>query len=106
MGGAARRVSAALLGALSSPHVQKPATNEAEGAAKEEKVGAMHERELKPHEADVKGAVDKSENPSTFALNTDNHLEFSIHSCRTSRFDSAFDSYSRLLARDHSDWEE
>jgi len=79
MGGAARRVSAALLGALSSPHAQKPATNEAEGAAKEENVGAMHECELTRHDAHVKGAVDKSENPPTFALNADNHLEFSIH---------------------------
>jgi len=106
MGGAARRVSAALLGALRSSHAQKPATNEAEGAAKEENVGAMHERELKRHDAHVKCAVDKSENPSSFALNADNHLEFSILSCRTSRFHSAFDSYSRLLARDHSGWEE
>jgi len=79
MGGAARRVSAALLGALSSSHAQKPPTNEAEGAAKEEKVGAMHERELKRHEANVKGAVDKSENPPSFAMNADNHLELSIH---------------------------
>lgn len=54
MGGAARRVSAALLGALSSSHAQKPPTNKAEGAAKEEKVGAMHERELRSHAVHVK----------------------------------------------------
>jgi predicted permease len=47
MGGAARRVSAPLLGALLSSHAQKPPTNKAEGAAKEENVGAMHEREPK-----------------------------------------------------------
>src|SRR5438477_10952763 len=47
MGGAARRVSAALLGAPSSSHAQKPPTNKTEGAAKEENVGAMHGRELR-----------------------------------------------------------
>jgi hypothetical protein len=55
MEGAARRVSASLLGALSSPHAREPPTNKAEGAAKEEKVGAMHERELMPHALGVKG---------------------------------------------------
>ncbi len=54
VGGAARRVSAALLGAPSPPHAQKPRTNKAEGADKEEKVGAMHERELRPHAVHVK----------------------------------------------------
>ena len=47
MGGAARRVSAALLGAPSSSHAQKPPTNKAEGTAKEENIGAMHGRELR-----------------------------------------------------------
>jgi len=54
MGGAARRVSAALLGALCSSHAQKPPTNKDEGAAKKEKVRAMHERELKPLVSRVK----------------------------------------------------
>ena len=54
MGGAARRVSAALLGAPSSSHAQKPPTNEVEGAAKEENVGAMHGRELRAHMLNVK----------------------------------------------------
>ena len=56
MGGAARRVCAALLGALASfpAHAQKPPTNKDEGAAKEENVCAMHERELKPRAFSVK----------------------------------------------------
>ena len=45
MGGAARRVSALLLGAPS--HAQKPPTNEAEGAAKKEEAGAMHGAQTK-----------------------------------------------------------
>jgi hypothetical protein len=54
MGGAARRVSAPLLGARSFSHAQKPPTNKAEGAAKEEDVGAMHDAEPKPRVLDVK----------------------------------------------------
>ena len=54
MGGAAHRVSAALLGALAPSHAEKPPTNKAEGAAKEENLGAMHERELRDSAADVK----------------------------------------------------
>jgi hypothetical protein len=45
VGGAARRVSALLLGA--SSHAQKPPTNKAEGAAKKEEAGAMHDRQTK-----------------------------------------------------------
>lgn len=39
------RISVALLGAPPFSHAQKPPTNDVEGAAKEENVGAMHERE-------------------------------------------------------------
>jgi len=53
MGGAARRVSAALLEALSS-HTQKPPPNKAEGAGKKENAGAMHGRELMARNRDVK----------------------------------------------------
>ena len=60
MGGAAHRVSAPLLGALLPSHAQKPATKKAEGAAKEENVGAMHEREPKAHSPRLsRRAVDK-----------------------------------------------
>jgi len=54
MGGAARRISAALLGAPPFSHAQKPPTNEVEGAAKEENVGAMHERETMSRGCGVK----------------------------------------------------
>ena len=53
MGGAARRVSAALLGAPSQG--QKPPTdNAAEGAGKKEEAGAMHKGEAKGRVRPVK----------------------------------------------------
>jgi hypothetical protein len=54
MGGAARRVGTALLGAPSFSHAQKPPTNKAEGAAKEEGANAKHGGEVKVRASRVK----------------------------------------------------
>lgn len=54
MGRAAHRAAQLLVGALSSTHARKPPTKKDEGAAKEEKVRAMHDRELTPRGFDVK----------------------------------------------------
>ena len=56
MGGAVRRVTAALLGALDylSSHTRKPPTEKAEGANKEENADTMHSCELKGDASGVK----------------------------------------------------
>lgn len=53
-----------------------------------------------------RSAVDKRQNRYRLPFDHPIAFEFSIYSCRTAHFYSARFSYSRLLRRDHSGWED